>query len=203
MNDYLERNKALIDEIGRLKSLRRGKVIGKSSSGTTTTNLGSYESSYLEKTVYLAVKQNPNFNYEDRVAWDLAIIVAIADKCPKLYPELPIVYGILRNGQGKDIGVLTEDFSEGGKFPPEGVTKRGFMMIFPGAPHELKGIVVNHNIDDYDLASSAFLVNGQRRLGDFNNLKQGLEVNELLARFPFAEISGNLSEHRVTIDYEI
>jgi len=197
MSNFLDRNKVLLTEIAQSAPLRKGPLIGKSTM-TTVYQLGSYYSAHLDQVVHLALKEHP---YESRGLMDLAVIQVIAEKCPNVYDELPLVHGFLRGKPDEYIGVITEDFSEGRIHKIEEGKDRGF-FVFPEAPHELKGTVARADIDTYDLAASSFFVNGKRRIGDFNSFYSGMDIEELERRFMISRISSELEKYVIRISYD-
>ena len=202
MTSYLTRNQVLLQEIAQTALLQRGSIIGISENETKVSTLGSYHSQTLERTLFLALKEFRR-DIEIEVLRSLSILEVIAERFPHLRDELPTIYGLLKNRLGKPIGVITEDFSEGRRYKVDDVADKLFGAKYPHlVPHELQSLTGKES-ELFDLASVAFLVNGKRRLGDFNLILQGMTANERLERFPISDIYDNLDSHTLRINYDI
>ena len=193
---YLSRNKTLLDEIRAGFTLVRGSLIGKSRfSETTFTSLGSYYSSSLEHAVYLGIKETPSrlaAGIQDRIlARELAILECIY--ASELGGEIPLVFGHLRTPDNYHLGTLCEDFSEGGRFEVKdnhGKLPTELRKIFNATETEMS--------DDDHLAHASFMVNGKRRLGDFDNLLTSMR--DKFASTPiYREIRGNCTQDYIVL----
>ena len=199
--DYLERNRALLEEIRRLCTLRRGELVGESDfSGTRFASLGSYNSGVLDGHLFLGLKEYSNKRWErtsfadSGLAHELTIIDAISKST--LRDELPVVFGHLRDKEGKHIGVLCEDFSQGGRYEVKCISYRQTELM----PRELRKIfgATGFEMDDKDqLEYVGFMVNGKRRLGDFNSFL-GPRLAEEVRGYPtFDAITRDLEHYIV------
>src|SRR3989344_1882947 len=164
--NYLERNQAIINELRGVR-LERGNVVGRSYS-MIFTSAGHYQSSVLGNTLYVGLKEyndpeQRKSSTEDRALGELHCVRTVAEQLPHLEAELPVFYGTLLDSEGKPVGIVTEDFSQGGRYEVRSMVKDKEEF-----PNELRGIFPD--IDSYDLAKVGFSVNGQRRLGDFSTL---------------------------------
>src|SRR3989338_4535490 len=116
--DYLTRDRISLELVGNIGQFSRGNVSGKSSiHGTTFTPLGQYEIGDLGQ-IYLGLKEYPlkgskEEDWNSELAFDLAILQRLSQS--SLAGEIPRMYGHLRNEHGTHLGVLCEDFSEGGR----------------------------------------------------------------------------------------
>jgi hypothetical protein len=168
---------------------------------TVFTSLGSYNSAYLGCNVPVGVKMSlvrEPFLMIARAPVELAVINAIYERFPSLAEELPLFYGLLYKGD-EFIGILTEDFSDGRRHEVREVFSPPHLAYPRHAPLELQKLF-GEETDAIDLASMAFMVDGRRRLGDFDNLPMPSEFYESI-RFP--EIHGLMNRYVLRIDYDI
>jgi hypothetical protein len=172
--NYLERNALIVAEINQnitSEALTLRKT-GKSSFGSSTEffPVGQYESKILGVELYLGFKKSiPGrflFFYND-----LGIASAIATQIPELSPEVPVFIASVKNKRGQALGVLTEDFSKGGREEVKALHE-ALTDLLP------VGIRTLNYLDDEELAKVAFLVGNEekRRLGDFNTVLPGLSL---------------------------
>src|SRR3989338_2811775 len=186
---YLHRNRRLIEEIRQIP-LKRGALVGKSKvSNTTFTAVGSYKSEVLGRELFLGVKEyQEKFNvyfWNAILPEELAILERISKS--SLGEEIPVVYGHLRDREDRHIGVLCEDFSQGRRFEVREISPHSKSNI----PIELRETfgATRYEMDDVDILSYVgFMVNGQRRLGDFNSLlseSSGRLIKQLKQSRPF------------------
>ncbi len=202
---YLERNQQTLAEIGQNLRLRRGSVIGRSPN-TTFTSIGNYKSTILEKDLYIGLKENRHKEGDFLRGWvarELVLINMIEQRFPQLLPEFPVFHGILEHPTGETLGVLTEDFSYGGRYPVKGFPRSLFVDIpDKDVPKELEEIA-GKEIDNYDLATMCFLVNGQRRIGDFGEMYSGMITTELSERYPIDDLMATIVKYTLRIDYPL
>ncbi len=193
--DYLERNQLIVAEIGRnLRIQRTGHTAY--SERTAFTPVGSYYSQVLREELFAGLKEGSLPEW--RVFHDLAFMRSLEGKFPHLVPELPIFYGLLRNREGAPLGVIMEDFSKGSKHKVHDVYEDGKNL-----PGELRDLVGTPNLSNVELAKVCFMVEGCRRLGDFDSIRSGLSVPELIERFPFADLEEQLERYTLQIDYDL
>lgn len=193
--EYLERNRLLIAEIRENLELSRGGEIARSDTGTLVYSLGHYQSRMLGKELYLALKDKESHrNAIDRfVAQDLGLIRVIEQRFPHLLGEFPVVHGVVRNSTGKPLGVITEDFTQGRKYPIR------FMNGDDKLPVELSD-AFTCPLDLDELATTCFLVNGKRRIGDFGEFYKGLWVGNLDTVLPSrGDIYRNIGDYTLQV----
>lgn len=195
---YLERNQAIIDELRGVR-LERGDIVG-SSSSMSFTSAGHYRSSVLGNTLYVGLKEYTDpekckSSTEARALLELHCICTVAEQLPHLEVELPVFYGILFDRAGKPLGIVTEDFSKGGKYEVQDMTYDRPELL----PNELGEIFPD--MDYYELARVCFSVNGQRRLGDFSTSWS----NEFSHKFLMDDVVDQLEEgkHTLRLGYEL
>ena len=193
--NYLERNQLLIAEIGQNLRLQRGKVIGV---GTLSTfrSAGNYRSSLLDDDLYVGLKEIPSIRHalDFQVALDLALIRAVEQNLPYMLSEFPIFYGLIRDSKGEKIGVVTEDFSKGGRYEVED------MGAYEELPRELEKFL-EMPITDYPLCTTSFLVNGQRRIGDFCIIY--LYIHDEFEKFSPYDLKKEIDKYTLHIDYDL
>ena len=119
----------------------------------------------------------------------------VAEGLPQLEPELPVFYGLLQYNDGNSVGILTEDFSQEGRYPVLD------MEAWDNIPHELKSLV--GDLPNEELAHVGFMVNGQRRLGDFNTVRIGSDLDKWSEMFPFFDIYENLGKYTLRVEYNL
>lgn len=157
---YLERNQRLLTEVQANAQLSRVKVIADENSSAMFTALGRYRSSELGKLVHLGLKEfeNQARYIEERMTGELVVIQAITEGLPNLLTQLPLLHGLLVDQKGEPIGIVTEDFSKGGRLAVE--PERSDYL-------DLKHFLDNPEGFEMDYTRMAFRVGRQRRLGDF------------------------------------
>ena len=200
--NYLERNQLVIAEMGQKLRLERGKLIADhhgfmTDRTTTVTSLGHYPSELLRGEVYVGLKEYSNKSKRTLpvvVATDLAIIHGAEQYVPQLLPEFPIFYGLLARSNGEPLGVLTEDFSKGGKYKVKDMYDSDRNL-----PKELEALV-GKRIDPYELATVCFTVNGQRRLGDFGAIHIALLAADWEEKYSFYDIMDSLAKYTLQSD---
>jgi len=188
--DYIERNRVVIAEIGRDLRLQKGELI-RTGSHARFTPVGNYNSALLGTALHVGLKENPNRQGEHLkrcAARELALIRLVEQSAKHLLPEFPIFYGVLENAAGEPVGVLMEDFSQGGRYKVEDVTRSSIKPILDiEVPKELETIA-GRKIDNYDLATMCFMVNGQRRIGDFDEMYSSMLPEELSHRYLISDL---------------
>lgn len=188
---YLERNAEIIAEINNnIRNgipISKGVEVGRSEKGTVFTSAGSYKSDVLGAELFYGIKQYKRGYLDAKMPRDLALIRSVVSQLPYLEPEFPVFMGILSSSQGDSLGVLLEDFSQGGKLS---VTELHPDFDADKLPIELRNAIGDPNLDVYELAKVCFLVgdNMTRRLGDFDSLLAGVPFQERLKRFPIGDL---------------
>ena len=203
--DYLERNRVIIGELSSV-GLTAGHEVGYSKTfekkpKTTFVSIGSYDSACMGRRVYVGLKKSlvQNKSMSDRAPVELAIINRIHREFPHLADELPLFYGALFKTD-ECLGIVTEDFSEGGRYRVEDVFDTPFLAHPNQVPMELQRLFGEEN-DEYDLARMAFMVNGRRRLGDFDNIPKPLPFFKMIEFPKIYKSFGH--QHVLRIDYDI
>jgi len=194
--NYLERNQRIFEELGGVR-LQRGDVVGHSSS-MRFVSAGHYQSSALGNTLYVGLKEYTDSkrrksDTEPRALIEMHCIRTIAEQLPHLEAELPIFYGVLLDSEGKTLGIVTEDFSQGGRYEVRDMVDQELF------PMELTEIIPD--LDHYEKSKICFSANGQRRLGDFSPIG----FYDFLQRFPLNDLYNQLQEGKYTLrlDYEL
>jgi hypothetical protein len=203
--EYLRRNSQIIAELNGGVKLSRGKLIGHSGS-TSVIALGAYQSVVLESGLFIALKESKRFRPSIAVERDLALVSVLADAVPDLRQMVPSFMGLLVSDTSAEIGVLVEDFTEGGRYPIWGVHRSEFPSIGV-APQQLREILCGREgtIDDEELENMFFKVEtdeGLRyRIGDFDKALSHLGFEERLEMFPREQILADIDQYTVKIDY--
>lgn len=106
----------------------------------------------------------------------------VAEEMPEFGDELPIFCGRLTNSQGEPLALVTEDFSQGGRFEVHPANPERL-------PHELSRLFDGHTLNPVDLLSLCFEANGKRRLGDFDQILSSIvKMSETDRLFPVDDI---------------
>lgn len=200
--DYLQRNRALIREMRQDLRFQRGEVIGKGS-GATFTATGHYRSPLLGEDVYIGVKETKldGTVLRLRTAKELSMLHKVEEKTPHLLPEFPIVYGLLTDLTGREIAIFCEDFSQGGRYDVEPVLQLWGQYINDGeVPKDLKK-VRGSKIDNRDLATTCFMVNGKRRIGDFGEICGLMSLQEADEAFPIDALWKQMWRYTIRLTY--
>jgi len=87
---------------------------------------------------------------------------------PHLIDELPLFHGLLIDSAGREIGVITEDFTQGGKLSIRQAHDDS------DQPEEIYNLIGGF-AKPYDQTTS-FIVNGRRMIGDLGDLVGGFSV---------------------------
>ncbi len=196
--DYLERNRRLIEEI-RDVPLAKGKLIGESRK-TTFHTLGVYDSVVLGQPFHLGLKttrferKNENDFLELRFLSDLAVIRAISIQHPHLTEELSPCNALLRDSTGSITGSIMEDFSQGATYPVRELYDWQLELL----PIELRQFV--SRIPDEELARIGFMVNGKRRLCDFDTMLVSLPFSQRTEVFPNDDLEATLDQYTIIRD---
>ena len=142
---YLERNKSLTAELSGIVLEKKGPV--RSGNLSTFTSIGDYESAILNRRLYLGIKQFKATGYEavlpDIFTFQLGVVRTMFDEFPDLERELPAFMCLLRDMQGVPKGIITEDFTDGGR---KVIENHGW------AYDELKEIFVPGSLDEDNFA---------------------------------------------------
>lgn len=203
---YLARNKEVVAEARQLFHPERGKKVGNTSgSGVSFTTLGSFPSRVLKREVFIGVKEykNPRPGYNEwrlkhRAPLELATITAIAEHIPELRDNLPMFYALLRGAKRKRVGILMEDFSEGGRLPVDSLNSipEGLISLF-GAD------VLEEDFVDH----MGFYVEGRSRYGDFYPFFNTFKNEEALARHPMSQamrqVTRNMWQHTIRLGRDL
>lgn len=200
---YLARNKEVVSEASRYLDPSRGVLIGHSTY-TDFTTVGSFPSAVLGKEVFVGIKEykrskSNKVRLKHRAPLELATITAIAEHIPAIRDDLPVFYALLRGTKGKPIGILMEDFSEGGRLFV------GSPIIFPTEIVTLLGQDVLNN--DY-VHNMAFNVEGKNKYGDFYPIfRDYIKEGVVLARFPMRQAIGqvrrNMWQHTIRLGRDL
>lgn len=209
-SQYLERNQRILAEITeafKTNKLQRGESVGKGT-GFATYPIGGYDSSILGCKLHLCLKEYHKFRKEIKDIWiysiarDLSLIRRVEAEVPHLLPEFPVFYGLLQS-PGDTFGVITEDFSKGAQHQVRNVSRSWGMTIKPEeVPRDLVKLV-EKDIDDHDLATTCFLVNGQRRIGDFGEMFYDLMFPDFERVFPTEDLEKEFENYIVKLDYKV
>jgi hypothetical protein len=162
---YRDTNKQILEEIVKLNFLKKGDVVGRNKPGTTTvTSLGKFYSNVMNQELYIGLKEYARVTgstLDMQVATELGLIDLVEKNIPNFdINEFPLFHGILLNSKQKCIGVITEDFSKNGTIPVESIADEEFL------PYEIQNLIGRPEYPK-DLATTCFLVDGKRRIGDF------------------------------------
>lgn len=203
--NYLERNHLVIAEIGQNLRLERGYQIGRDP-GTRFTSMGHYKSDILGSDTYVGLKESKKFRgYVSRfvAARDLALLRKVEREMPRLLQEFPSFYGLLIDATGKEVGIICEDFSQGGKHEVREVIRSWLVSVedaeVPKELEQLKG----RKMDNRDLARMCFLVDGKRRIGDFEEIFSGLSGTEWEERLQFNDLLKQIGKYTLRVRYKI
>lgn len=202
MNTYLERHREIVEEVNKEQKhgLFDGTYQVSSRSGTNYFTMGSYESRVSGGTLCLGFKKSPNhFRPELQTAADLGVLRRIFQDIPEYREELPILNGMLIDGEGNRLGRIVEDVSQGGS-----VKVKQFNTVLIGDEEQLPDKLreLNPNLNDEELAVASFQVgnpeSGKRRmLLDLGGLRYLLTIDEVEKIFPWLDIYENIEEHTV------
>ncbi len=191
---YLERNAELIAEVGQNLRLKRDEVVG--SSGQTTVYVsGSYHSSILGHELFVGIKQCTSPDMQVAIA--LSFISVVTEKMPELASELPLFCGLVVGRVNKPLVVITEDFSEGNKHRVFGCSPRDIL------PVELSHVFEGQSIHPFELRHLCFMVNGRRRMGDFNSIMGDLPSKDKFRIFPIVDLYKGLGRFTLKVDYDL
>lgn len=169
-NMYSVTNRRILDELRKLPFLRREGFVGSNTFGSTNvSSLGKFYSKTLQQEVHLALKEYDILTGNTlclHVACELGLIDLVEKNFPGLVPEFPLFHGVLLDQKGFAIGVITEDYS-----------KNNSLRVSDGLsdsmlPYEIQQLMGKPKSSS-DLATTSFLVNGKRRIGDFGAFTEG------------------------------
>lgn len=208
--NYLERNARVIAEMRNGPVFTRGPVVG-SSQKTNVVSIGSYTSESFSGPLYVVLKerwQDRGRDPEQNAVFNLAAIVSIAQHIPELVPELPLFFGLLKHRDGKPIGTITEDFSQGGRYR--------IFDVFADLLH-YEGQLIDRlssflssprfTISDEELARMFFSIDTGgdcfvRRLGDLDHAMQCLTMDQRMEKFPIDLVMADIAKHALTLNYD-
>ena len=169
---YRDTNRQILDEINRLNSLKPGIVVGRNQSGkTTVTSLGKFYSEVTGRDLDIGLKEYSRIRGDVlniQVATELGLIDLVEEHLPHLIKEFPLFHGVFLDGNGRPMGVVTEDYSKNGTVPVKSVGWNREVL-----PYEIQRLV-DRPKDLDDLATTCFLVDGKRRIGDFGEFRGGV-----------------------------
>lgn len=208
--NYLERNELILKEVG--EHLQTRELLNDSQieemQWRQFVPIGSFYSTVLQSTLFAGLKDFHEHGPFQRAEEELAVIGIIDHNLPHLTPELPQFYGVLIDRRGKEVGLVMEDFSRGDEFP------------VPDYHHVLKGMKgadnmqLPYEINDLfqgigvaQLNHLAFLVDGQRKLGDFDKTFFKREdtkkaVKKLGLGLTYRQFLSYLKRTKLYLDYE-
>jgi hypothetical protein len=203
---YIERSRIITEEIRSGVKLGLGEETGQSLSGTVTRMAGSYFSRVLDRQLFLALKTPPNlYNFGDKWITDMRNHAAVYDNIPALQPELPVFLSLLKDSRGRDIGHLTEDFSEEGRYK---VVEMGVWDVDEIA--DVKQQIVelfrdgDNQLDDEEVVNMFFWVRKEgserRRIGDLDKAMMKLGAKIRRERFPLGHIVESQDLHTLSLD---
>lgn len=203
---YLERNRAIIRELRKLW-LPQAEQPATGSSNTTRrtlfTPLSSFNSPTLGREVFVGMKryQSPSSNtflLQFRAPEELATITAIAEHLPTYRDLLPQFYVALTNVRGEKVGLLMEDFSEGGKYE---VYDSGYV------PEQLGSLFGRDVLEEDFVSNMAFSVGGKLKFGDFYPFFKTPMKRQALARFPMdealAQVTRSMRQHTMRLAWDL
>lgn len=182
---YLERNRAIIRELRKLwlPQAEQPTTVSSTATKTVFTPLGSFNSPTLGREVFVGMKryQRPSdtFLLQFRAPEELATITAIAEQLPGYRDLLPQFYAAVTNIRGEKVGLLMEDFSEGGKYE---VYNSGYV------PDGLTNLFGRDALEEDFVVNMAFRVGKELRFGDFYPFFKSSMKRQVLARFPMDEV---------------
>lgn len=203
---YLATNQARLAEIGQNVTLERGSLLGQKPH-TKLTSLGQYRFEGLDSEVYLGLKESKEdiWTPKLRLVGELSLMRAIEESFPELVPQLPVVHGLIINDDGRDLGLITEDFSHGGKYDVNEVTD-----YHPNPAEKvvekLRKMIANPDVNEdalyFDLSRACFLVNGEIKLGDLYGLRLFLKGEDFMDKFRIFDLEKELDKYTVTVNWE-
>ena|SRR3989344_863078 len=198
--DYLDRNAEIFKEIreSRLELTRFLSVSNKART-TNSTSLGCYRSELIGRGVCILLKEklgDSEIIVNSRIESELPVICTIYEKIPELREELPLFYGLLRGKDEKLIGIITEDFSKAGIYPVREI-EIGDKNNLPYWLNRLS----KKRIDETELSRVGFMVDGQRRLGDFDTIS--IKKSNSSEKFSIDSILKRVNEFTLRINYEL
>lgn len=201
---YLERNRAIIRELRKLWLPQAEQPTTGSSTATKTlfTPVDSFNSSALGREVFVGMKryQNPldTFLLQFRAPEELATISAIAEYLPDYRDLLPQFYAVLTDTRGEKIGLLMEDFSEGGK---NKVSSSSYV------PEGLANLFGTDVLEEDFVVNMAFRVGGELRFGDFYPFFKTSMKRQALERFPMdealAQVTRGIRQHTIRLTWDL
>ena len=178
---YQDTNKQILEEITRLNSLSPGHIAGRNESGkTTVTSFGKFYSNVMGQELHIGLKEYAGTSRDTlnmKVACELGLIDLVERNLPDFINEFPKFHGVLLDAHGKPVGVITEDYSRNGTTLVNSVGWNKSVL-----PYEIQKLM-GRPTDLDDLATTCFLVDGKRRIGDFGEFTMGTANEKLkLAR---------------------
>jgi len=169
---YRDRNKEILGEINSLNSLQYGSIVGTNDSGQTSVrSLGKFYSDVMGRELYIGLKEYFNFCgdvLDIQVGCELGLLDLIEKNLPSFVDEFALFHGVFIDSSGEKIGVITEDFSKGGTISVKSVNKFEKEIM----PYEIQELLGKPRFLE-DLATTSFMVDGRRRLGDFGEFTFG------------------------------
>lgn len=210
--NYLERNELILKEV--VQHLQTRELLTDSQIKELVWReflpIGSFYSNVLQSTLFAGLKGIMGIHASQRAEEELAVIGIINHNLPQLASELPQFYGVLIDIRGHEVGLVMEDFSQGDKY------------LVPDYEHVLKDMKgaknrrLPYEVDDLfkgrctvDLDHLAFLVDGQRKLGDFDKIFSRREkdiertVTQLGIGVPYHQFLDYLQRIRINLGYEV
>ena len=195
--DYLERNAKLLSEIHSTVGLGPRRLVDQGKSHRVSS-IGSFHSITLDTQVFVALREPLGERSVDASFYsDLTAICWIYDNFSELRGELPLFYGISTDAHGRK-GFITEDYSKNKVHPVEDVSEIGIWRWQELIPKQLL-IGPLSEVDPYDLAKACFMVDGRRRMGDFDSLGISYHISRNPTLFRYLEIFETAQRFRVTL----
>ncbi|RJP47487.1 MAG: hypothetical protein C4584_00340 [Armatimonadetes bacterium] len=182
---YLSRNKEVIAEAKRFFIPKKGIRVGDTSSaGVAFTLLGSFPSLVLGREVFIGLKEytesgDNTWRLKLRATLELSTITIIAEHIEQMREDLPAFYALLKDVKGIPIGILMEDFSEGGKVHISGTCS---------IPSEVTSLFGEDVLESDYTCNAGFYVGNRIKYGDFYPFFQTYQMEKALARHPMNQV---------------
>jgi len=117
---YLQRNEIIINEIQ--DAVDNGLIFQRSNikrvkGGSVTSTIGVYPSTLYEEDVFIGLQEFTSSSANLKTRYHLGFAKWYAYNFPKDRSKLSLFYGLLKNNQGDDIGMIFEDITKGGEIP--------------------------------------------------------------------------------------
>lgn len=208
---YLDRNRALLDEVKQ--RLKLSRTLRGQGSKTLFYSAGKYESDILVESVYVGIKQ-PRYSGiwplgpPWRAAAELSIILAIEREYPDMLSKCPVFLGLLNDKNDKPVGLVTEDFSKGGlhKVRDAAEVYTNPKLAIPEI-RKLRKLIGNPNVNEdtlgADLIRACFVVNGGIKIGDFDTLPAFFGGEDFSRIRMQLDLEKELDAYSLHLDYDL